>query len=359
MSAARTEFVDYASKRLIRLSEFYESIAEEFSSIDAMEDFVAASASAYYCPRCGDRNDQPKKFFVIDAGVCQRISLTNTEALNGDERLSSQHIIAKVKRGLSDPYFETYQSWYLYFSPDEQTELAPSSFVFLPPFTYTYIKVQAKKYVTLRSKSKGADCVSKNDDPLYSRLRCVVKCNNEIFVNHFGCQEWWRLDEDFENFLDYSRYCNVHDAYQNQSMQKYLYVDDEVDILRNLSVPCFAKCPHKCERMFYDLSIISQIDMKHADYDHIVDTLSTQNVSAIHLNVVHNSIFEGGIMTYTELNTFTYVEFANNIGGTLGLFVGGTLLTLVQVLVFCVTVIFEKVRSLLQRNAAVEDMYSL
>lgn len=341
MSAARLEFLEYTSKNFIRLPEFYASIAEELSGARVIEDFAAAATSAYYCPRC-DHNDQQKTFFVVGAGVCHKIAFS--EALNGADRMSSNHVIAKVRQGHSEPYFKAFPAWYLYFSPDEQVELVPTTFLFLRPFTYTYIKVQAKRYVALEN-SKISNCVSKNDK-LYSRLECLAKCEEELYLNRFGCRRWSRFHDNFEKVIDYTRYCNFLDKHQNESMKS----TSSMHFIKNQSAACFAQCPHKCERMFYEVSIISQIDIGGADYDHIFGELAEQNMSAIHFNVLHNSVFEGGIITYSEVNTFTYVEFANNIGGTLGLFVGGTLLTLVQVLVFVVTVIFEKIRALLDKR---------
>lgn len=109
-----------------------------------------------------------------------------------------------------------------------------------------------------------------------------------------------------------------------------------------MTVNCYDECPSKCERVFFDVSIISESKLADADYEHITESRFAGNMSIAALNIVHNAVGEGGVMTYVEVNTYSFIELVNNIGGTLGLFVGGTLMTIVQATVFIVTVAVEK-----------------
>lgn len=92
--------------------------------------------------------------------------------------------------------------------------------------------------------------------------------------------------------------------------------------LMDKAIPqCYEECLPACDRTVYDITLDST-SMKGG---------KPKNESSIVLQIKHSAIFQGGIMTWQEVTTFSFSEFVSNVGGTLGLFLGCTMMTVAQV----------------------------
>lgn len=96
---------------------------------------------------------------------------------------------------------------------------------------------------------------------------------------------------------------------------------------------CFKKCPRSCERNHVKVTVESEDRIPTSFYDsqsHIIHS-TDQNMSMTIISVSHDAVRQSGILVTKEVKTYTFTELMNNVGGILGLFVGSTLMTVVQI----------------------------
>lgn len=99
----------------------------------------------------------------------------------------------------------------------------------------------------------------------------------------------------------------------------------------DLTKNCLDQCPPKCERVIYQWSLQWQ-----QVFPDEVERNSTKKLTSVSFSIDQMATFDGATVAMTEVNTYSFTELVNNVGGTLGLFVGATLMTFVQVVLFCI-----------------------
>lgn len=99
---------------------------------------------------------------------------------------------------------------------------------------------------------------------------------------------------------------------------------------------CLDKCPRKCERTVYQAMVQQVLPLRMNKSVHSTDTYY------IGIELEHSALRDGGIITMTEVTKYTFTDLVNNIGGTLGVFIGGTMMTIAQVILFFVVYGCEK-----------------
>lgn len=99
---------------------------------------------------------------------------------------------------------------------------------------------------------------------------------------------------------------------------------------------CSKECPPTCERISFTLSLQWEKQLSK--------TLDGEfaNMTYVEFYLDHRGVSESGILTLVEVNAYSFTELINNVGGTLGLFIGGTIMTVAQVILFFVNYCVEK-----------------
>lgn len=226
--------------------------------------------------------------------------------------------------------------WWLVLGIDSTrllTNVVPS--LYLPSFTENSVIIHARKFSTLRRSD--AECRTDEDVEKtgYSRNVCVAQCQNEQYSKQRKCKALHLSMPD--ELTDPSEICHSNAPSPEQPLLLTKYRD-----------VCLERCPQECTRIIHQMALQSQQALPRAN---------TSSDSFIVLYVDHSSVYEGGILTITEVNTYSFTALVNNVGGTLGLFVGGTLMTLAQVVLFLVKYVMDsRLRKGVGDNGGVSKM---
>ena len=157
----------------------------------------------------------------------------------------------------------------------------------------------------------------------YRQIYCLDLCFQSYLIEKADCQDPGRVQ------LHDSKPCLSYDQVQflNRSYFEFWSI--------HLKDYCGSKCPLECDSVQY-IKSISQANIKRLDNSNGKDT----NLS---LNIFYDSL------SYTQIEEMVNIEFVDlmaNIGGTLGLFLGISVLTFVEVF----ELIFQIISSYLKRN---------
>lgn len=101
---------------------------------------------------------------------------------------------------------------------------------------------------------------------------------------------------------------------------------------------CRKACPLECERMTYESTRQEELDAEGYTVVVEVNLPKLKNLSMAQL-IVHLenvALYQGGVVTMTEVSTLSFTTLVSNVGGTLGSFVGATTLTICQIVLFLV-----------------------
>lgn len=165
---------------------------------------------------------------------------------------------------------------------------------------------------------------------VYNRRNCLVLCQQKFIIDNFNCSSFY-----LPNIFNATR-CNT-------SAQFLIMMKMQVD-----PRDCFEYCPYECESVYYDVSFTSaQFPSRYyykkiikADkeqfFANVFNVSSNENVTfdMISQSVVSFFIYfdQIRVLQMTESPTTQVVYLIANIGGTLGLFIGVSLLSFVELI---------------------------
>lgn len=212
----------------------------------------------------------------------------------------------------------------------------------IPSGYHGTVKFNVQLFISLTKPQ--APCLEMSQvDPGYSKKQCQVSCQNKLFQEEFGCSAFWLGTS--ESRLHPREFCNFndHDSFRNYSGLEIWYNEKMRKVNTEMNNICAKKCIQKCERLLFEITLQSQIKLSEtSDYNNISYNAQRDKMSLLFINVIHGAHYQGGIITFVETNTYPFTLFMSNFGGTLGLFVGGTIMTVVQVIMFGIEILVEK-----------------
>lgn len=304
------------------LPEFCKNITTNLTKTTSPSEFAKITDPAYLCTHCSGQSPVRKVFSGDNA--CYSFSLADIKGGLGSPEVL---VYLKIKHTSASLYSENFPIWHLYFPQNQYFEPGLSPTVMAEPYVHNLIKITVQEFSAIpKPEAPCKDEISES----YSSLDCMAKCENRLYQETFNCSLWLTAS-NLPN--EPSRFCNFNDPYVNGTFADFFETSEAIEFFENASSACFDECPEKCKRTVFEASIVSKVDIVDADYRHIAETVRLQNMSLIVAQFLHSAVQDGGVVRFEESRTYTFVALVSNIGGTLGLFVGGTLLTLAQILV--------------------------
>lgn len=340
-TAARKEFLKFFyAHDLPSLRSYYKNIAVDLEVAHSLGDLANSTVPSYWCEECNKTSSGTKIF--MNSGVCYAFFLTPSE---GIEIWSNRRkIIIKVPDHPNN-LFNISTTWQVFFTPNLNLLFSPVPAITLESSYRHILKLTAQKFVTL--DKDDAHCVTPKEVARtnYSAEACVGECKNRVYKGSIGCQIFLMSSGIVQQPTEF---CNYFDPLpgKNQTVLDF-FASDGRDALKSAAgQSCSRNCHQVCEKFLYEAVLDVQTPLGDFDARGATENMGSSNTSVkmLSVEVVHSAAYQGGILTLVEMNTYSFTAFVNNVGGTLGLFVGGTLMTLVQVVMFFVTWMLDKRR---------------
>lgn len=237
----------------------------------------------------------------------------------------------------------TSNGFYLFVNDNSNEPLFDSEGISLSPGFETDVVI--KKTVVERQASPYSDCIRNTcsfdsyDSDLfkktlktskyYTQKNCLLICLQRHIVQNCGC-----YIPKIPNFDD-SRVCNGHDILECGYTQYHEFYTTQ------LSNQCFVECPQECDSIEYDLSS-SVMDFpspfyadlfirKHKLFPDNYKNLTTfENIkqSVVKINIYFSDISYTSIK---EVPAKTFEQLIGDLGGILGLCLGASLLSFIEI----------------------------
>lgn len=190
----------------------------------------------------------------------------------------------------------------------------------------------------------------------YTRKNCLTFCEQEMIIEAIGCYDW-RLPPIYN-----AKPCSTRDQFNNISNVVFDYDH------------CYEDCPFECSTISYDVST-SYAD--YPTYDYYVNQKKTntkyyqtlftgENINDLTYDDFHN-VIEALFVGFDQLS-YTYVsnspsfeipDIFANVGGVLGLFIGTSILSFVEIVDLIYNIIAITVRIYRNRNNIRKEEFSI
>ncbi|RNA25614.1 amiloride-sensitive sodium channel subunit gamma-like [Brachionus plicatilis] len=175
----------------------------------------------------------------------------------------------------------------------------------------------------------------------YSQATCFKFCDQEFFIKNFGC---------YDRYLPFDRK-NIYQECGNDKIEEI----KETYYGKSLDKGCLKECPQECEYTKYDLTVSSSL----------FPTKTYSKIMMYNENISKNFDFENhqfeneykkaltsvlSVKIYFKSDLVTNVRqkpkisnevFISNIGGTLGLFLGLSLISVLEFIEFLIEILFD------------------
>lgn len=327
--AAKEEFLSfYNSRGYSSLVDYYSAISPDLAPEEPRRNTTPPSFS---CAGCVPGSTVGKA--MLDQRMCYVFRLQPVERGFG---IYSGVRAAHIKyKDLSLGLIPDSPDWDLYFNRFLDTQVSVHPKITVRSFYLHTIKYDVQKFISLNKPS--SPCHEDADDG-YSASKCMGECHNEMYRNRLNCSLFWlTFPPSTPNPMDT---CNFMDKYppQDDTLAAFFATEENARIDSVAADVCVKACPPKCEKIIYDMSLQVQEKLPES----IIRKLEKENVTEIVVLVKHGAVYQGGMMVFSEMSTYTFTQLVNNIGGTLGLFVGGTVMTLAQLFLFVCSVTLRK-----------------
>lgn len=223
--------------------------------------------------------------------------------------------------------------------PDKDLILSPLLSVYAFAYYRTKVLITAQRLVTLASTNTG--CIDPGNDT-YSETVCAAQCQNKEYKKVIDCKVFrYSLDTDPQ---PPEEYCNFMEPlyYNNWTFSDFT----GSDINEKITNDCSIRCPMKCDRTVFQMHMQWQQPLaEYANYSLWYYQDQAANVSQaqpsyFEIYIEHAAKYDGAVLEFFEVNTYSFTELMNNVGGTFGLFVGATMMTFAQVILFFLEYMF-------------------
>lgn len=328
-SSAKEEFLQYYySQKFTSLRHYFESVI-----VDAVEEkdllkFGGLNKSSYYCVGCGNETISAKKS-LIENLLCYSFSLKTPEA-HPSLQSSSIRVLMKTEDN-SKGLFTPTPFWLLKFGFGGTGYAIPEGpGVLVQTGYYSMVRLKMQKIISLNRREKPCNETAEND----AAKKCMIRCIDENIDAYLKCRMIWY--STWAGSDDPTQFCNLFDKpSSNVSVIHFAFAADKLEVDAK-GKECAEKCVDKCEKILLSVSLENQMPYSLFDPDMIKDVAPENNMSAVTVHIKDNALYEGGVVTLKEYDTQSLTEFIGNVGGMLGLFVGATIMTIVQLVLFFV-----------------------
>lgn len=217
------------------------------------------------------------------------------------------------------------------FSPKTETNIAlDRTFYLLTEKPYSICQKDNNFDNFLKSKGNKFENGNQNE---YTQLLCFSGCFQNLFIENCGCQEMY-----FATFEGFALCTND---------TQYYCTDGYLADIETLKF-CFEECPLECSGMWIDKTV-STNQFSITKYQELFKKyIKKQEITNVNANGSFEEIAIINIyykkLGYTQVNEFPktlFVDLLSSIGGIGGLFLGISVLTLVELLELIFLIIFE------------------
>ena len=223
-------------------------------------------------------------------------------------------------------------------SPNFETNIA---------FSRVYYESQEKPYSSCDSK---ANDINSHDSDIfklvhantkkYSQTLCVFQCFQKLVIENCNC-----FVTIFPSFFHLRNPCG--DPIQMNCTNKIVKNFYEDNYLEKV---CLKKCPLECDKEWFDLTISSnfysneKFEQALKNYNGSDETYFNKSINMEDLAVINLYYKDLNYLKITENPTIDLVGLISSIGGVGGLFLGISMLSLVEILEFLFQLFFNIMR---------------
>lgn len=322
LTTAQKQFFEfYESQNFSSLLEFYEAISVDLTTVYSMQEY-----QRYENVMKLNDNDSYflRKAFKAFA-ICYAYQFSPAQS-SWSEIGGIVKIRDKAMGLLSDTF-----GWLVYTSLNIDTFNPVIPRLYLSDFTNNGVLITVSSYVSLPNSEEPCKDANK-DGTRYSGTICARDCKNEHFLRILGCK-FFRFDA--EPTVEHpNRYCHyailqetAFPAIDARLLTEFRFQSAEALLDATANQECLKRCPRRCKRTVHQAYLQTSVPLRNVD---------TENSSNIAIWFEHNSFIEGGSLTLLEIRKYSFTDLVSNVGGALGVFVGGTMMTLAQVVMFFV-----------------------
>lgn len=337
VTRARKTFHEFYKKQNYSgLLDYYRDITIDLSPYPPYHNHSeAAPVSFYECKGCNESS--PVEKIIVMETMCYAFSLKTANA-HRVHTWDTAPVVQVQVEDRSQGITSVSPNWYSYLTADRymlQPSFPPIS---LEQLTFTTLKTSAQYFHQLSNEAAG--CLEKEEvKPGYSPERCAIKCLHKLRFDEIGCGIF--PFSAFDEFRQPSHYCNFFEKVPSKDIT-YREFYDSVSSLADMaeSGPCISKCKYPCERTVYTSTMDSKFKIE-VDSTNWTSYAIKHKMQAVAVRVDNTALSQGGVLTLTEVNTYSFTTLVSNVGGTLGLFIGATVFTLFQVFFVVVNYILD------------------
>lgn len=315
---AKDEFVSvYTRHGFESLLDFYRTISNDLAPFASAPN----ATSTFTCRGCEIRKPGST---ILEQDFCYVFRFNPVE--RGLGVYSATRAIMLRFKAKSQNLVQSSLEWPLYFNPFPSVLFSVYPMLTVRPLYDNVIKFQEHKLVTMNSIE--SPCSQADPHRPNPSATCMAQCHNELYKRKLGCGLLWL----YNGRRPLAEYCNTLNKVQlgNRTLDQFFASAENAEIDNAAADICVARCPRECDRQMIDA--VSQ--MHYSLGEHATAEALQENVTLIKISVKHGGVFQGGVVEFHEVSTYTLTQLVTNIGGTLGLFVGATMLTFAQLFMF-------------------------
>lgn len=347
-AVAKEKFLsEYRVSNISSLDAYLKAIAVDIPVAATIGEFATFNSSITWCRGCSKRRLMQKVFFA--GGICYLLEIAaHNEAVIGRAYTDRMVVILLQDRTNEMPIL--YKKLWRLFQIQKRNATIKYSVaapVFLSSFAFHHITITAEQYITL--KDTAGACISREEaSPDYSPEVCYAECISEHRSVDANCLQYDQEPSSPNTIPKHpGNYCNIFDSRNGNGFYERMDAENTLDdrpdaILQRQK--CGGQCPPQCDRLMYGLTSKSKLEEDDFpnEYLYLSKKARERNMSTVGLVLTHQGVYQGGILTLKQVSTITPAGLISNLGGALGLFVGGTAMTFVQLIMFLVKLVLEK-----------------
>lgn len=321
----------YKEHKFKSLLDFYDAISPDFESAEEINsNRTYTIESTYNCPTCSSTGKLSKT--MLDARLCHVVRFKPIE--KGFGMYSGVRAIGTKYKSRTLGVVEDSPDWYLYFPTYYDCFISMYPKVTVRAFYHNWVRFNAQRFIALDKPEQP--CHAAKDGSNYSSVACMADCHNRMYKQRLNCNLLWLSNASAQ--LQPWDYCNFMDPLppENWILSEFFASDGNSRIDAHAADVCVRQCPRECDRMIFETTLQLQASFTDAERKSWLEDRLDPNISAIDLFVKHGAVYQGGVMILREMRTYTFIQLINNIGGTLGLFVGGTIMTFAQLILVAI-----------------------
>lgn len=344
VTKAEQEFMDfYNSRNLTSLDDYFKAIAIDFEAVSSMDAPVSSQNGSVFCEESKGQHP-PLEKILFSERVCylfRQKPAKNEKTLTLD-KTTFWLLMPDRSRG----YRDSETSWPLHVGRQHRLSLKslPMPPLYLPPMTWNFIWITEQRFRSLESGKTF--CIKSSKTFTYSSHVCYSICMSKKTAHYLGCTMFSQAPSNLTYKRSPLEYCNSY----NKSFDNWR---DHPDY-PSYSETCSNLCPPSCDKTVFDIMVRSQLNPSVSRY--LTRWLDKKRMakgisySGIAVKFEHSVFINGGVWSIDEVHTISFTSFVSDVGGALGLFIGGTMMSFVQIIMFAVRYCMEKRK--LEKNAA-------